>query len=90
MTRKRVLYEQTAVGEFREIIGLPAVVAYVFVDGFSFREEFRCFEPSEEEMIRWGKESARGSLATLEEVLCSASSEPGVKKAWGATHLRGD
>lgn len=89
-TRKKVIYEKIAVGEFREIMGLPAVVAYVFVDGFSFGEEFRCFGPGEEGMIRWGKASARGSLSTLEEVLCSASFEPGVKKAWRATHLRGE
>lgn len=68
-TGKTVVYKQIPVEEFREglLTMLPPSVADVFVEGFSYGEEFGYFGPDEEKLVGWAKENARGVLTTLEK-----------------------
>ncbi|KFY73965.1 hypothetical protein V499_05977 [Pseudogymnoascus sp. VKM F-103] len=71
-TGKTIVYKQVSVKEFKEGIvgfGLPRVLADIFVDGFSFNEEFGYFGPNQEESIAWSVQNARGRPSTFEEYL---------------------
>jgi hypothetical protein len=71
-TGKTIVYKQVSVEEFKEGIvglGLPPVLADIFVDGFSFNEEFGYFGPNQEESIAWAVQNARGRPSTFEEYL---------------------
>ena len=71
-TGKTVVYKQIAVKDFKEGIesfGLPPVLADIFVDGFSFGEEFGYFGPNSEKLVAWSAQNARGRLSTFEEYL---------------------
>ncbi|KIW07991.1 uncharacterized protein PV09_01890 [Verruconis gallopava] len=68
---KTVVYKQVSPEDFWK--GLAAKVgddiADIFLDGFSFYEEFGAFGPGTEEKAKWAKENARGKLRTFEEFL---------------------
>jgi uncharacterized protein YbjT (DUF2867 family) len=71
-TGKTIVYKQVSVKEFKEGIesfGLPPVLADIFVDAFSFNEEFGYFGPNQEESIAWSVQNARGRPTTFEEYL---------------------
>lgn len=65
-TGKTVVYRQIPLAEFKE--SLP-FMADLFVDGFSYQEEFGYFGPDSNELVAWAAENARGTLSTLQEYL---------------------
>jgi uncharacterized protein YbjT (DUF2867 family) len=69
-TGQTIVYRQIPVKDFRETLsGLPDSLVDVFVDGFSFQEEFGYFGPNEKELVAWAVENARGRPSTFEEYL---------------------
>lgn len=66
-TGKLIVYKQIPLDEFRE--SLPPSMADVFVELFSYYEEFGYFGPDSERLVAWGAGNARGKLSTLEEYL---------------------
>ena len=64
-TGKTVVYKQIPPEEFKN--SLPAFAAEIFVEAFSFYEEFGYFGPETEKLVAWAAENARGRLSTFEE-----------------------
>ena len=67
VTGRKIVYRQVPVEEYRA--GLPPAAADLFVEVFSYYEEFGYFGPDTEESVARGKEMARGKLTTFEEWL---------------------
>lgn len=63
-TDKTVVYKQISVEEFKK--SLP-FAADVYIEGFSYQEEFGSYGPDTKKLIAWAAENARGRLSTLEE-----------------------
>ena len=72
-TGETVIYKQIPVEDFEK--GMPfkdEVLVGIFVDFFSYIEEFGYFgQPDPEEAISWTVKNARGKLSTLEEFLAA-------------------
>jgi uncharacterized protein YbjT (DUF2867 family) len=66
-TGKTVVYKQIPLKDFKE--SLPPFLVDIFVEGFSFGEEFGYFGPDSEKLIAWAAKNARGRLSTFEEYL---------------------
>jgi uncharacterized protein YbjT (DUF2867 family) len=64
-TGETVVYKQLSSEDFGNT--LPPFLADIFVEGFSYGEEFGYFGPGSEDLIAWATENARGRLSTLEE-----------------------
>ena len=66
-TGKTIFYKQIPLGEFKKSIPFKPEI---FVEGFSYQEEFGYFGPDSEDLVSWTAENARGGrLSTLEEYL---------------------
>ena len=65
VTGRKTVYEQGSVEEYRA--SLPEIVADVFVEGFSYYDDFGYYGPTTEESVKWAAAQARGKLTTLEE-----------------------
>jgi uncharacterized protein YbjT (DUF2867 family) len=65
-TGKTVVYEQIPPEEFKK--SLP-FMADMFVEGFSYQEEFGYFGPDSKKLVAWAAENARGRLSTFQEYL---------------------
>jgi len=63
-TGKTVVYKQVPVEEFKK--SLPFAVD-VYVEGYSYQEEFGAYGPDSKKLVAWAAENARGRLSTLEE-----------------------
>ncbi len=63
-TGKTIVYKQISVEEFKK--SLP-FAADVYVEGFSYQEEFGSYGPDSKKLVAWAAENARGRLSTLEE-----------------------
>ena len=66
-TGKTIVYKQVSVEEFKEDMGIPEVLADIFVEAFSYGEEFGYYGPDSEKLVAWAAANARGRLSTLEE-----------------------
>jgi len=65
-TGKTVVAKQIPLEDFKKSL---TFVADIFVDVFSYQEEFGYFGPGTEKAVAWAAENARGRLSTLEEYL---------------------
>ena len=65
-TGKTVIYKQIALEDFKK--SLP-FAPHIFVEGFSFQEEFGYFGPDTKKLVAWAAKNARGRLSTFEEYL---------------------
>jgi uncharacterized protein YbjT (DUF2867 family) len=65
-TGKTVVYKQIPLEDFKR--GLSFGVD-LFVEMFSFQEEFGYFGPDTKKLVAWAAENARGRLSTFEEYL---------------------
>ena len=63
-TGKTVVYKQISVEEFKQ--SLP-FAADVYIEVFSYQEEFGSYGPDSKKLVAWAAENARGRLSTLEE-----------------------
>ena len=63
-TGKTVVYKQIPLEEFKK--SLP-FMPDIFVEGFSYQEEFGYFGPDSKKLVAWAAENARGRLSTLKE-----------------------
>ena len=68
-TGKTVVYKQVPLEDFKKSLPFGADTADIFVEAFSYQEEFGYFGPDTKELVAWAAESARGRLSTLEEYL---------------------
>lgn len=66
-TGKNIVYKQVSMEEFKQ--SLPPAAAEIFVDYFSYQEEFGYFGPNTEELVAWAVENVRGTLSSFEEYL---------------------
>ena len=65
-TGQKVVYTQIPLEEFKA--GLPFATD-IFVEGFSYSEEFGYYGSDTEALVAWAAENARGRLLTLDEYL---------------------
>ena len=65
-TGKTIVYKQIPLEEFKK--SLP-FMADVFVEAFSYGDEFGYYGPDSEKLVAWAAENARGRLSTFEEYL---------------------
>lgn len=65
-TGKTIVYKQIPREEFEK--SLP-FFPEIFVDGFSYQEEFGYFGPDSHKLVAWAAENTRGTLSTLQEYL---------------------
>ena len=65
-TGKTIIYKQISVEEFKETLPFEPDV---FVEVFSFGEEFGYFGAESENLVAWAAKNARGRVVTLEEYL---------------------
>lgn len=65
VTGMKTVYEQGPVEEYKN--SLPPIMADVFVEGFSYYDDFGYYGPETEEVVKWAADHARGKLTTLEE-----------------------
>ena len=65
-TGKTVVYKQIPLEEFKKSLPFEADM---FVEGFSYQEEFGYFGPDSKKLVAWAAENARGRLSTLKEYL---------------------
>ena len=63
-TGQTVIYKQISIEEFKKSIPFAADV---FVEAYSFGEEYGYFGPGSEKLVAWAAENARGRLSSLEE-----------------------
>lgn len=63
-TGKTVVYKQISVEDFKK--SLPFAVD-VYVEGFSYQEEFGSYGPDSKQLVAWAAQNARGRLSTLGE-----------------------
>lgn len=63
-TGKTVVYRQIPLEEFKKTLPFEPDM---FVEGFSYQEEFGYFGPESKQLVAWAAENARGRLSTLEE-----------------------
>ena len=68
-TGKNVVYKQVSREEFKQILLPLGDVGDVFVEGFSYMEEYGYFGPNTNNLFDWTVENARGRLTTFEEFL---------------------
>jgi len=66
-TGKTVVYKQVPLEEFRESLSFLGPLCDIFVEAFSYGEEYGYYGPETEKLIYWAAENARGKLANLEE-----------------------
>lgn len=66
-TGKTIVYKQIPLEEFKSSI--PLAAADIFVDAFSYYEDFGYFGPDSIDLVAWAANNARGRLSTLEEYL---------------------
>lgn len=65
-TGKTIIYKQILFEKFKKC--LPSEPD-IFVEGFSYQEEFGYFGPDSKKLVAWAAENARGRLSTLKEYL---------------------
>jgi uncharacterized protein YbjT (DUF2867 family) len=65
-TGKTVVYKQIPLEEFKKSLSFGVDL---FVEFFSFEEEFGYYGPDTEKLVAWAAENARGRLSTFEEYL---------------------
>ena len=66
-TGKTVVYKQIPLEEFKKSLPFEPDI---FIEGFSYQEEFGYFGPDSKNLVAWVAENARGGrLSTLEEYL---------------------
>ena len=65
-TGKTVVYKQIPLEDFKKSLSFGADI---FVEAFSYPEEFGYYGPDSKKLIAWAAENARGRLSTLEEYL---------------------
>ena len=65
-TGKTVVYKQVPLEDFKK--RLP-FAADIFVEAFSYSEEFGYFGPDSKKLVAWAAKNARGRLSTFEEYL---------------------
>jgi len=65
-TGKTVVYKQIPLEEFKKSIPFEADI---FVEVFSYQEEFGYFGPDSKKLVAWAAENARGRLSTFKEYL---------------------
>ncbi|MCJ1235574.1 hypothetical protein MMC14_003545 [Varicellaria rhodocarpa] len=63
-TGKTVVYKQISLEEFQKSLPFEPEM---FVEAFSYQEEFGYFGPESEKLVAWAAENARGKLSTLQE-----------------------
>jgi len=65
-TGKTVIYKQIPREDFKKSLSFGQDI---FVESFSYPEEFGYFGPDSEKLVAWAAENARGKLSTFEEYL---------------------
>lgn len=65
-TGETVVYKQIPLEELKKSLPFEADI---FVEGFSYQEEFGYFGPDSKKLVAWVAENARGRLSTLKEFL---------------------
>ncbi len=65
-TGKTVVYKQIPLEDFKKSLPFEADL---FVEAFSYGEEFGYFGPDSDKLVAWAAENARGKLSTLAEYL---------------------
>jgi uncharacterized protein YbjT (DUF2867 family) len=69
-TGKTVVYKQISLEDFKKSLPeVPPGVKDIFVEGFSFQQDFSYFGPDSEKLVAWAAGNARGKLSTLKEYL---------------------
>jgi hypothetical protein len=68
-TGKTVVYKQIPLEDFKKSFKSLEFLFDIFVEGFSFNEEFGYFGPDSKKLVAWAAENARGRLSTSEEYL---------------------
>ncbi|KAL6689942.1 hypothetical protein J3F84DRAFT_390938 [Trichoderma pleuroticola] len=69
-TGKTVIYKQISLEDFKKsLTEVPSGVQDIFVEGFSFQQDFGYFGPGSDKLVAWASENARGKLSTLEDYL---------------------
>ena len=67
--RKTIIYQQISLDEFKKSLPFESDIADLFVEAYSYGEEFGYFGPDSERLVAWAGENARGRLSSLEEYL---------------------
>jgi uncharacterized protein YbjT (DUF2867 family) len=74
-TGKTIVYKQIPLEEFRDglmiAFGGMDIIADIYVEAFSYGEEFGYYGPDTEKQVAWAAEQARGTLSTFEEYLAA-------------------
>ncbi|MCJ1461264.1 hypothetical protein MMC28_011646 [Mycoblastus sanguinarius] len=65
-TGKTVVYKQIPLEDFKKSLSFAVDI---FVEAFSYQEEFGYFGPDSKKLVAWAAENARGRLSTFEEYL---------------------
>ena len=65
-TGKTVVYKQIPLEDLKKSLSFAVDI---FVEGFSYGEEFGYFGPDSKKLVAWAAENARGRLSTFEEYL---------------------
>ncbi|KAJ9150854.1 HSCARG dehydrogenase [Pleurostoma richardsiae] len=65
-TGKTVVFKQIPLEDFRKSV---PIAVDVFVEGFSYFEDFGYYGPGTEKLVAWAAKNARGKLSTYEEYL---------------------
>ena len=68
VTGKTVIYKQVTLEDFKKSLSFALDI---FVEGFSYQEEFDYFGLDSKKLVAWAAENARGRLSTFEEYLYS-------------------
>ena len=68
-TGQKVVYKQIPLEDYRKTMQFPAEISDMFVEYFSYLEEFGYYGPDSEKLVAWAAENARGKPATFEEYL---------------------
>ena len=66
-TGKTVVYKQISSEEFKKSLPFEDDIADIFIEGFTFQEEFGYFGPDSKKLVAWAAENAQGRLSTFEE-----------------------
>ena len=66
---KTIIHRQISLDEFKKTLPFESDIADLFVEAYSYGEEFGYFGPDSERLVAWAAENARGRLSSLEEYL---------------------
>ena len=71
-TGKTVVYKQIPFEDFKQSLSqAPPAMAALFIEAFSYGEEFGYYGPKTSDLVTWAAQNARGRLSTFEEHLAA-------------------